>query len=87
MILITTVLKKGISPWVLRECCVQFFLLLFTKSLAQSKLTHTWKKGKHYSDLQKGDVKQTHNYRPKSITLILMKSIRKSGHEKLLGLI
>ena len=75
-----------ISPRILKECGPQLvnpITLLFNKSLSQSKIPQSWKKANVTPIFKKGDRKQAINYRPISLTSVLVKLLEKILRDKM----
>ena len=75
-----------ISPRILKECSDQLeypITLLFNKSLAQGRIPGAWKKANITPIFKKGDKKIALNYRPISLTSVVMKLFEKIIRDKL----
>ena len=65
-----------ISPRLLKECSAQLessVTSLFNKSLTQARVPRAWKRANKTPIFKKGEYKQAINYRPISLTLVLIK--------------
>ena len=74
-----------ISPRLLKECCMQLEIpiaSLFNKSLIQARVPRAWKRT-NITPILKGKNKQAINYRPTSLTSVLIKLFLKIIRDKI----
>ena len=74
-----------ISPRLLKECCMQLetpIASLFNKSLIQARVPRAWKRT-NITPILKGKNKQAINYRPTSLTSVLIKLFLKIIRDKI----
>ena len=70
----------------LKECCAQLetpITNLFNKSLAQARVPRAWKRANITPIYKRGEKKQAINYRPTSVTSVLIKRFEKIIRNKI----